>query len=104
MTVPNVAPVPQCNKKLLGQARTPQGRAALQLSVSFYPHHREILARREKELNMSRSILLQLLLEIEARDGIARRELLYRLRRSEKPTTTPQKETNDPTTIHAMAQ
>jgi hypothetical protein len=53
---------------------------------------------------MSRSILLQLLLEIEARDGIARRELLYRLRRSEKPTTTPQKETNDPTTIHAMAQ
>ena len=68
-------------KKLFGQPKSPIGPVARTLSVSLYPSHHELLARRERELNVHRSILLQLLLDVEEREGLLRRELAHRLRR-----------------------
>jgi len=59
------------------------------LTVSIYPQHQAILQVRERELNISRSVLLGLLLEIEQREGLLRPELVRRLR---SPNWTGQKE------------
>jgi hypothetical protein len=66
-------------KKLFGQRKSVEGRLARTLSVSFYPLHICVLETRERELNVHRSILLQVLLEIEERDMLLRRELIARL-------------------------
>jgi len=50
------------------------------LTVSIYPQHQAILQVRERELNISRSVLLGLMLEIEQRDGLLRKELVRRIR------------------------
>ena len=50
------------------------------LTVSIYPEHQAILHGRESELNVSRSVLLGLLLEIDQRDGLLRKELVRRIR------------------------
>ena len=66
-------------KKLFSNPKSGAGRLARALSISFYPRHLDILKAREKELNVPRSILLQLLLDMEARDSLLRRELMARL-------------------------
>ena len=50
------------------------------LSVSIYPKHEMILAQREREFNVGRSILIGVLLELEQREGLLRKELVRRLR------------------------
>lgn len=66
-------------KKMFGHSKSRAGRIARALTLSFYPTHMDILKQRENELGIHRSILLQLLLETEFRDGILRRELIGRL-------------------------
>ena len=67
------------HKKMFGQRKSTAGPLAKALAVSLYPKHMGILTQRERELGVSRSILLQLLLEIEKRDSLLRRELIARL-------------------------
>ncbi len=80
------------HKKLFGQPKSQLGPLARTLSVSLYPSHRELLARRERELNIHRSILLQLLLDVEEREGLLRREITDRLRRPVQLNPNPRKE------------
>ena len=77
------------HKKLFGKLRSQTGRLARTLTISFYPEHLRVLGERSLELNIPRSILLQLLLEIEQRDGILRRELIARLTTPESGSQTP---------------
>jgi hypothetical protein len=77
-------------KRLLDSNRSPDGPVAKQLSVSLYPAHKQTLDQRERELNVGRSILLQMLLEIEQREGLLRRELLNRLRAQNNRNNKPQ--------------
>jgi hypothetical protein len=67
------------HKELFGKLRSQTGRLAKTRTFSLYPEHFGVLKQRGLELNISHSILLQLLLEIEQRDGILRRELIARL-------------------------
>jgi hypothetical protein len=64
---------------MFGQPKSAIGRLAKTLGISFYPQHVALLRSRERELNVPKSILLQLLLEIEQRDGLLRRELVARV-------------------------
>ena len=50
------------------------------LSVSIYPKHECILKAREREFSVGRSILIGVLLEIDEREGLLRKELVRRLR------------------------
>ena len=75
--MPGVPNTPK--KKLFGQPRSAAGRLAKALTVSFYPNHMDVLTQRERELNVPRSVLLQLLLEIESRESLLRPELIDRL-------------------------
>ena len=77
------------HKKMFGQRKSTAGPLARALSVSFYPDHMDILKQRERELNVPRSILLQLLLEIEKRDSLLRRELIARLTHNKTGTVSP---------------
>ena len=74
------------HKKLFSKIRSQSGRLAKTFTVSFYPDHLRALRARASELNIPCSILLQVLLEIEQRDGIARRELIARLTNGKKGT------------------
>ena len=66
-------------KKMFGQPKSLCGRLARALSISFYPKHVDLLRLRERQLNVPKSILLQLLIEIEQRDNLLRPELIKRL-------------------------
>ena len=66
-------------KKLLGQPKSRAGRLAKALTISFYPKHLAVLYQRAKELNVPCSVLLQVLLEMESRDGLLRPEIVARL-------------------------
>jgi hypothetical protein len=85
------------SKKSFAQPKSPTGRLAHSLSFSLYPSHQAILAGREKEFNVQRSILLQILLEIEQREGLLRRELITRLRTA--PAIVPFVQPEPPTTL-----
>ena len=75
-------------KNSFAQRRPAGAGLAKTLGVSFYPEHYDILARRSKELNIPSSILLQLLLEIERREGLLRPELISRFSDSPPPVTS----------------
>ena len=64
---------------MFGNPRSLIGKIAKTLSFSLFPRHEEILKQRQRELNVPKSLLVQLLLEVESRDGILRRELINRL-------------------------
>ena len=66
-------------KKIFGQPKSPAGRLAKTVSISFYPKHLAVLLARERELNMSRSVLLQIMMEMEEQKGLLREELIARL-------------------------
>ncbi len=75
-------------KKIFGQPKSRSGRLAKTVSISFYPKHLAVLRARERELNMSPSVLLQIMMEIEEHRGLLREELLARLtniKSGEKP-------------------
>jgi hypothetical protein len=66
-------------KRNYGCPRTLGMKAAQTYSISMYPRHLAMLGQRAKELNVSRSVAMQLLCEIEERDCLLRAELLKRL-------------------------
>ena len=89
LTVPaEVACVSTIHKKRFGQPKSRVGRLARVLSVSLYPTHLQLVARRERELNLHRSTIFQVLLEAEQRENIIRRELLGRLGDTDGLSTT----------------
>ena len=67
------------SKQLFRLKDESEGALAKALSISFYPRHLDILAQRAKELNVPRSALLQLLLDLEATRGLVCPELIRRL-------------------------
>ena len=76
-------------KKMFGQPKSTAGPLAKALAVSLYPEHLDILTQRERELGVARSILLQLLLEIERREALLRRELIARLTHTQPGPMAP---------------
>jgi hypothetical protein len=78
-------------KKLFSRGNSVRGKEAARVSVSLYPSHMDVLAEREQLFNLHRSVCIQILLELEQRDGLIRQELLRRLSPTTdttKPTTT----------------
>jgi hypothetical protein len=67
------------HKKVFAMKRSKCGPAARTWSFSLYPQHARIIRTRESELNLHRSVLVQLLLEVEEKRGLLREELLQRL-------------------------
>lgn len=67
-------------KKRFARRYSQTGRLAKALSLSLYPDHLCLLRQRERELRIPRSILMQLLLDIELRKGLLRREIAARLK------------------------
>ena len=84
------------SRSKLGKRRSLAGRLANTLGISFYPEHVDVLTQRAKELNCPRSLLLQLLLEIERREHLLRRELIARLSASPAPSTSDQPKALNP--------
>jgi hypothetical protein len=66
-------------KKVFAMQRSRSGPAAQSWSFSLYPQHARIIRARESELNLHRSVVVQLLLEVEEKHGLVRQELLQRL-------------------------
>ena len=67
------------HKKVFAAQRSRSGPAARTWSFSLYPQHARIIRTRESELNLGRSGVVQLLLEMEERDRLLREELVRRL-------------------------
>ena len=67
-------------KKRFAFKRRAGSHRARPLSVSIYPHHERILQHCEAEYQLSRSVLVGLMLEMEQRDGTLRKEMVRRLR------------------------
>jgi hypothetical protein len=67
-------------KRVFGALRPAKGQKAHRVSVSLYQAHKDIITQRETELNIGRSTLFQLLLEIDERCSLLRREVIQRLR------------------------
>ncbi len=66
------------HKKMFAQPKSAAGRLAKTLTLSFYPKHLAVLYQRAKELNVPCSVLVQVLLEVESRDGLIEREITNR--------------------------
>jgi hypothetical protein len=75
--------MPQIRKTLPVGCRSSGSTPARSMSVSLHPHHVRLLSRRESELNLGRSVIVQLLLEADQRLDLVRKELLSRI-----PTAT----------------
>ena len=58
----------------------PRGRAHI-ISISLYPEHIEMLTRRSWELKLPKSLAIQMLLEVDQRDGNLEKERKLRLTR-----------------------
>ena len=67
------------SKRIFRLRKSQNGQRAKAVAISFYPQHLEVLRTRERELNVPRSVIVQLLLELEQKDGLVRRELIARL-------------------------
>lgn len=76
-------------KSAVYHKRSAEGAQSASLSLSIYPEHLRILRARERELNVHRSVLLQLLLEIDERDGLLRREVQQRIERNHSANIIP---------------
>ncbi len=61
---------------LSGRARSEKARP---LSISIYPAIEQLLRKRERQFNMSRSQLIGVLLEVDSREGLIQKELVRRL-------------------------
>jgi len=66
-------------KKMFANKKSDAGQLAHALSISLYPSHMQLLKQREAQLGVPKSILLQLLLELDAKGDLLRRELIARL-------------------------
>ena len=72
-------PMKVAHKKVFATPRSKSGRAARPWSFSLYPQHVQVIRARESELNLHPSVLLQLLIELEAKHPRLREELRQRL-------------------------
>ncbi len=77
------------HKKVFAAPRSRSGPAAQTWSFSLYPQHAALIRAREAELNLGRSGLVQLLLEVEEKRGLLREELLQRLATPRQPEPAP---------------
>jgi hypothetical protein len=75
------------NKRVFGQPRSPLGKQSHSLTISLYPHQRDVLSRRERELNLHRSVIIQILLDAEETSGLVRQALIARLTPRARPNT-----------------
>ena len=92
------------NKSLLTR-RSPGGQKALKICVTLYPTHYEILNRRCRELRISRSEAVQLLIASDGRDGFLPREVRNCLQaRRRGNETQPSNNNNNENTTHPVAQ
>ena len=66
-------------KQRFAQAKSKAGRLAQALSLSLYPKHLNVLVERAKELNAPKSILMQLLLDLESQNGLLAPEIEKRV-------------------------
>jgi hypothetical protein len=78
------------SKRRFAFKRSERGHRARPLTISMYPEHLAILETRQSELNVNRSVLVGLLLEIDEQQGLLPRELVRRLRST--PWTTQKKQ------------
>ena len=69
----------KAHKKVFATPRSKCGPVARTWSFSLYPQHARVIQARESELNLHRSVLVQLLLEVEEKKGLVREELRERL-------------------------
>ncbi len=74
---------------MLGRPRSASGKLAKGLGISLFPQHLDILRERARELNCPESVLLQLLLEKEGRDGLLRRDIIARFKQTVPEALTP---------------
>jgi len=67
------------------------------MSISLYSAHADLLETLAWDLNLSRSLCVQLLLDVEHREGLLRREVRLRLgRRQGELAATPKTERQHP--------
>ena len=80
-------------KKRCARRYSQAGRLAKALSLSLYPDHLDLLRQRERELRIPRSILMQLLLDIESSRSLLRPEIKARLKQwaSSRNRTNPKR-------------
>jgi hypothetical protein len=95
-----VGHVMSASKHLLGRTRSQLGKRATGHTISMYAEHWDILLACERTYNVQRSVCVQILLEVEQRMGILRKELARRLsnepsRRTEPPTPKQNESTKD---------
>jgi hypothetical protein len=90
--VPRVALVNAKSKRVMANVGSEPADNAQRLSVSLYRAHFQTLVQRERELNVGRSTLIQILLEIEQDRGLLLPELQRRLRRPNTATANHPKQ------------
>ena len=74
--------------KELKASQSKASRVEKPLNVSISADHQRILRQRAFDLSISCTALLRILLEVELRDGIARRELIARLNQGDQHLST----------------
>ena len=79
------------HKKKMARKQSQTGRLAQALSLSLYPDHLSLLQEREREFNIPRSILMQLLLDIERHRGLLRPEIVARIKAACRRIPTPRR-------------
>ena len=86
----------QNSKKLFSTIRSNKGRLGATFTVSLSIEQLRALRSRAYELSIPCSILLRILLEVEQRDGIARRELMARLNKGRQHIGTLSQQSEHP--------
>lgn len=79
------------HKKKMARTQSQTGQLAQVLSLSLYPDHLSLLEEREREFNIPKSILMQLLLDIERGRGLLRPEIVARIKAACRRLPTPRK-------------
>jgi hypothetical protein len=67
-------------KNMFGQPRSRLGKITKALCFSAFPEQVDHLAQREKELNIPRSVLIQILLDLDREQDLLSKEISKRLR------------------------
>jgi hypothetical protein len=85
----NLRGVHKNKNTVVPQLRSSGNNRAKNISISLYPEQLDVLARRSRELSVSKSVLFQLYLDMEQRDGLLFREVKQRLSRRESAPSKP---------------
>ncbi len=82
------------SKKICGHPRSRAGRASVSKTFCVYPRHMRTLQRLYADYNMGRSDAVQMLLDIEEKQQVIRKELLARLRKDRAAQTKRRRREN----------